>query len=749
MSSNSDTVLIALERSAASVEQHLVGPAPPDLFLERFLPVDAVKPNPQSRKRQDEPMSKDNFMNTAAKYCPKLRFVPSSQEIKTDIGYVPIEGGMDAFDSARRTTNPFPAAIQFVVVDCDVDPFISFSSDGPQNGESVSSKACQALGRSASFAQSMFENAPRVFAFSIILRDQQASFVRWDALGAIYSEWFDWTKTDLLADFFWRFGHLDAAQRGFDTSVTTASKNEAKIARDAFKEEKKRRDYIDIPSQKDKLYRIEVWDGRKAHIVVAGRPQAISFSFGSGIHNEYVGVDVTDPVAPLVRIKDVWRKDSPDLLSEAEVYPRLMKQGVPHLPDFRYGGDVLEFPAPKDIATLQAQSTRTQDFVLHPWASPMDELTQLLHSRFVFGKVGRPLNTFKSTVELCTVMKDAITCHSVAYNDAHILHRNINDNNILIDEDGRGVLSGWERCQDIEFIAPSGKRIGTFEFMAYEHLRIPCGRQHVRRDDLESFMYVMFYEVLRYRPCGLPRKHFLERFHGIFDVVIGEDGSVTGAIYRHLLLSGRTFPLSTIEAAPLPRPLIYLMDDFRNTFKPLYIQRPSLDHSLTAIGESQLGIRKIVEHLRLHTTLGEATVSVLKYRMERFRTIVRKQGAYLAQLKENEIRREKAMVALDETDVVENIFRAWLEKPGWAKDDGAMDQLFEDSCFESEPGTAAAGDAVLCDDQPFSSSDSSDNSSNTTSTSGKRPARVSKRRLDGGNAEGTTARPRKKAKLAA
>jgi hypothetical protein len=115
----------------------------------------------------------------------------------------------------------------------------------------------------------------------------------------------------------------------------------------------------------------------------------------------------------LVYLKDFWRTDLPDIQKEGDVYRELHGAQVPNIPMLGPAGDVPLSLDRKHIAPFSAQRTRTQDYVKesgrgYEWCPGRPRVDPLVHYRLVLETVGYPLNTFKSTRQLCEVIRDAI-----------------------------------------------------------------------------------------------------------------------------------------------------------------------------------------------------------------------------------------------------------------------------------------------------------------------------------------------------
>ncbi|KAI0308439.1 hypothetical protein OF83DRAFT_259628 [Amylostereum chailletii] len=141
------------------------------------------------------------------------------------------------------------------------------------------------------------------------------------------------------------------------------------------------------------------------------------------------------------------------------------------------------------------------------------------------------------------------------------------------------------------------------------------------RDDLESFVHVLFYHILRYRPAGFHSVLLAQDLHDIFDWPPLEDGRRYGGHAKAAFLSlGFYFGPTTLINSTLPPQLVALMNALRKPFCMFYLD-PDL--------------------------------------LQEFSPIVVR----------------KALAALDTADEFTAIFKAHLEVDGWPEDDGADDQL--------------------------------------------------------------------------
>ncbi|KAG6874747.1 hypothetical protein C0992_006736 [Termitomyces sp. T32_za158] len=123
--------------------------------------------------------------------------------------------------------------------------------------------------------------------------------------------------------------------------------------------------------------------------------------------------------------------------------------------------------------------------------------TRPIHHRFVVSSVKKLLKSLESSKQLTQVVFDAFTANRQAYEKYVALHHDISGRNILIDENGRGVLNDWDLAKHKPLQVP--ERTGTWQFMSC----LLLSRHHDNdtrtiQDDMESFIHVMLYFGLRY-----------------------------------------------------------------------------------------------------------------------------------------------------------------------------------------------------------------------------------------------------------
>ncbi|KAI0315901.1 hypothetical protein OF83DRAFT_307696 [Amylostereum chailletii] len=333
----------------------------------------------------------------------------------------------------------------------------------------------------------MFNSRSRTFVFSAIILNDKARLIRADRSGAVVTELFTWTGAHSpLVVFLRRFNAMSREERGFDPTVTLPSPKEILITREAFAREGVDADYPDLMMQK---FRVCNEVTGVEHAYVAGVPATYAPNVVSRGTQGYIAAGLDG--GSLVWIKDSWRLNQSYIRKEADVYRMFRGAGVPHVASMVCGGDVDD------------QETQVQDFVKAPWACETDGIGQgKIHHRFVLSTIGRPLERFSSTRELTTATRDAIEAHSAVFTKLNILHGDISGKNIIITKDGRGVLIDWNLSIDLTQETRS-TLTGTWQFISAALFEGKGGKPHTLQDDLESFVHVYVYHIVRYRPTGV------------------------------------------------------------------------------------------------------------------------------------------------------------------------------------------------------------------------------------------------------
>jgi len=291
------------------------------------------------------------------------------------------------------------------------DPFMKIGKLR-KDSEDVSSHvgwtncAYKTCGQLISYASGIHRSQFRVFSFSIALFGEIGRLLRWDRSGVIYTAPFPWAD-GILFEFLWRFNHLSAVDRGHDITVSYAGDDEAEVALP------KLRTYPKFENLKgEHLHQILAWndcappEGPRRYITPSCR-WATDALIGRATFG-YIAYDVEN--GNLVYLKDFWRVDHPEIQKEGDVYRELHEAQVPNIAEMDRAGDVplISQNGELQVAALAVQRTRTQDYVDRPWCPGHPQVESYVHYRLVLKTVGISLNQFKSTRQLCGVIRDAV-----------------------------------------------------------------------------------------------------------------------------------------------------------------------------------------------------------------------------------------------------------------------------------------------------------------------------------------------------
>ncbi|KAA8914377.1 hypothetical protein FN846DRAFT_763821, partial [Sphaerosporella brunnea] len=103
---------------------------------------------------------------------------------------------------------------------------------------------------------------------------------------------------------------------------------------------------------------------------------------------------------------------------------------------------------------------------------------------------------FGTSTKLLLSLKQAIEAHRHMYTQHQVLHRDVSNNNILLNPSGPG---GFPIDFDLAIFADrtgvtgASHRTGTFDFMARDVLLLLPNHQHTPLYDLESFFEVLLW----------------------------------------------------------------------------------------------------------------------------------------------------------------------------------------------------------------------------------------------------------------
>lgn len=406
----------------------------------------------------------------------------------------------------------------------------------------------------ATRAKALFSKQHRLFFLQIVLVDNAARFLFWDRSGFVVSERFSYhRRPDLLASFLWRFAHLNDEQRGMDPTVSRPSKKEDAVFAQAV------RAFLDemnvgakdgqivrrLPDAERTLDNSDPYPTWKVHLVneatgsstdvIIKRPFTDHFVIFGRATRGYLAYDLQKQC--LIFLKDSWRPVDPKLRAEFQTYCELESQGVSHLPNILYGGDVR-------YESGDVQATVVQDLVAEDWQTAEYDIDKHIHHR-IAQDIAYPIDDVLDDRELLQAFHDVLTAVGEAYDRCGILNRDISVRNIMITAEGRGILNDWDHAgrKDANVCG-----IGTWRFMS---IRVLGSRDKVHdiADDLESVFWALVWCALKY--FAPPGQVFPD---DIFDYAIADSaGRIFGGSTKAACIAEDRLTLLQFTSVPLAR----------------------------------------------------------------------------------------------------------------------------------------------------------------------------------------------------
>ncbi|KAH9910662.1 uncharacterized protein BXZ73DRAFT_57926, partial [Epithele typhae] len=343
----------------------------------------------------------------------------------------------------------------------------------------------------------------------------QARIIVVDRGSFVISNPFGWrTKDDpTLYEFFWRLALLSGSKEvlGFDLSKTLSDfRGVCEQSKWDLRVKKMCKQWVDYISRKMRLsmptsqwpfYRLNIC-GKKYLIAAPSTTSSALFGPSRRIFIAYCEDD-----DELRTVKDYWRLDSDaPAPREHDIYARLAVTKVRNVPECECGEDVTVGPGGDQ------QRTATLD----RWGPDPPRTKTLVHYRIVLKQVYKPLLNFGDFQSLCGDLADAMEAHLDACEKAHLIHRSISLWSVGLyvfpgEVTPRCLLGDWEWAKTEEEIAQRRARRDVIPGAWYFHSALVANfpaRGHAVSDDVESFIHLFQYSVLRFtRTSCTP--HFL------------------------------------------------------------------------------------------------------------------------------------------------------------------------------------------------------------------------------------------------
>ncbi|EEB89257.1 hypothetical protein MPER_12664 [Moniliophthora perniciosa FA553] len=411
----------------------------------------------------------------------------------------------------------------------------------------------------STYATVQFALQHRTHVFSILIVKDYARLIRWDRAGAIVTSKFLFAEEPYLAEFMWAYAHADKGKQGWDTSITDISAVPSLHGREAFLLDEARR-ILDIQPE-EPVFRFTVWDEDDTHqqsYYYGSKPLFTNNRSSTGRCTS--GYIVIDENAKLAFLKDAWRIVSSEWIREGITYQKLRDAEVRNVPTVIASGDI---PGQQTVS-FGSKAMNPQK-----------------HYRIVFREVASDIVTYGSTSKLVAVVRDALQAHQDAFEKARILHRDISSGNILITNEGKGLLIDWEFSEHLDEVEKgrqtvSFDRNGTWAFMSARLLQAPVtpGQPiyHTLQDDLESFYHVLSWIALQSEPHRLSHTVMLQEILAhTYNYAVCVDRYQRGGTMKRLALLAST---SESEEIFFDGPLKDLIRDLQRLLRETYVRPP-------------------------------------------------------------------------------------------------------------------------------------------------------------------------------
>ncbi|KAF9268609.1 hypothetical protein L218DRAFT_891932 [Marasmius fiardii PR-910] len=478
----------------------------------------------------------------------------------------PKKAKLDPPQSEKQDTPPPEGASNLTEVEVIVevkaadldDPFRDTGGFEPLKGQGRDTR-----GQITMYATAHLGHQHRTHCFSVMIVGTYARLIRWDRAGAIVTSRFNYVRKRWLTGFFRVYGSAAPEVRGWDTSVSSLDEK----TNDHYPGwQQQAREKLSLqPNQP--LFLFEVRDARsaKSQKFVGTKP------FVSNTHS-LTGrgtrcYKVWDPETKAVFLmKDTWRVTEENVVEEGEIYSQLKEAGVRNVLSLHTYGDV--------FTNETRQDTKTQKFGPQG-TDPLRRLRGHCHTRLVFKECGKDLRYAKTIREMVCAIRDSIIAHKDAYEIAGILHRDISVGNIIIMSDGTGRLIDWDLCQfrhRRDKGPRTNRRTGTWQFMSAKLLSLEAA-EHELADDIESYFYVISWQVLKYTPHKMDISDVIDTIATVYEHVLPqiEDTPPRGGKAKKHSLGSRAMSKLEVESTAIHE----LLSDLEKTLAFRYEQEPS------------------------------------------------------------------------------------------------------------------------------------------------------------------------------
>ncbi|KAF5389910.1 hypothetical protein D9757_003597 [Collybiopsis confluens] len=452
------------------------GPISPSEFLDYYLPnSDKIPPLPQ--------LDTSKFAEVASKAVENQMYGPMISALQPFCKDITLFNSSNSPDSQPavfhgRLIKPdisFYANSNMPSPDHPTDSskmlgFLEFKNnladelfaDGGPKFEPDVAKPRDTRGQIAVYNTSIAASQFRTRVFSVFINRSSCRIMCATRSGTSVTRSFDYTADPSLATFFWRLSHSSPETRGIDSTFIrmTQESAESKAAYSAL--------HLKDTAAVYKVFVVDEVSGKTSFFLVSEPFTASHFSPTGRCSRCFLAYDAQRE--KVVLLKDHWRVDGYD--PEGRTYRALNSIPVPHIPN---------------LVTL-GTSWGTLD-------RPVATKSSWNISNIVF-----------TIITLVRAVLDALIAHQVAFEEGSRLHRDISVGNIIITDEGRGMLIDWELSKDVKQEGlRSFERTGTWQFKSIRLLEATDENpvEHTVGDDIESFLWVLSWVVGRNAPSTM------------------------------------------------------------------------------------------------------------------------------------------------------------------------------------------------------------------------------------------------------
>ncbi|KAI1786064.1 hypothetical protein LXA43DRAFT_898667 [Ganoderma leucocontextum] len=381
-------------------------------------------------------------------------------------------------------------------------------------------KGREALGQVAEYMTHIFRCQHRTFAFAIYFVQDKARFLYFDRTGAAVSHWCSFEKDLYLQEFVYRLAKASLADRGHDPTATLVpfdsqdAQNFRSSADGLVESSLLRKWVVDSTKSSCPIYKLKATSVTRdaesgasiSRDFLVGRPYFSSDTLVGRCTRAYIAFDPVEKSHCF--LKDYWRpvvldRTHPEHEVYERLYARLEANGktTKNLPTLICAGDLDGHNAQKSRVDAEIRTDQNAS------APPVPRT----HYRLVLREVGVPLEKFPNFKTLLNLILQAVDTHANAWEYAGVLHRDISVGNILVKFDWEknkvvgSMLCDWDLSkygEDLGTEPTQPDRTGTWQFKSAMSLLFPW-KAYELADDVESFIHVLNYLVLKYHPTNL------------------------------------------------------------------------------------------------------------------------------------------------------------------------------------------------------------------------------------------------------